>query len=425
MLKKIINVSIILFTFVLASCNAGPNGETLTPEENPALDPAPSATVEVEVNNEETEAPDQQELTEDTTELPYDVVYDEQFEIWDPCTEVLSNEMLEQIGAASFTGSDEEIAQQIYNWQEENMAYVGDPGLQMDVSYQGRWNMFLPGIFPASELLVEHVNEDGKVYGICSDYTIIFCAIANSYGLETRNNTFTNYKFSDANSWVDPETTRGLAQEEYDALNEKLINHGVALTYDQIDRVAREGYVHQRPEVKIDGEWVSFDGAGIAPTGDYLNEENYEVLPFDADYNNVMLYAPPAMENGKLNLENLAELLSHSPQLDYEGITDDAGNEHRAAKFNDLCRGLGLVPYFEDPYRVLEFLNIETDNPEDVLEDAPEIMQGYEEGTGKLFYALADFLIFENDIEAAEYVYLYNAITHSDLTVEEFSEYMQ
>lgn len=61
-----------------------------------------------------------------------------------------------------------------------SMVYIGDPGLQMDVPYQGRWNMFMPVIYTASELLVEHVNKDGKIHAICSDNTLIFCAIANS-----------------------------------------------------------------------------------------------------------------------------------------------------------------------------------------------------------------------------------------------------
>ncbi|MBU0974000.1 MAG: hypothetical protein KKC20_25410, partial [Proteobacteria bacterium] len=425
-IKKTISMLAILVLFFSSSCTSEAKSEPIALGDNSDLNSTSPVVEDSTSENPETNVSDQPAITNENEEFPYDVVYEEQFEIWDPFTEVLSDELLEEIGADGFTGSDEEIALQIFKWQQENMVYVGDPGLQMDVSYQGRWNLFLPGIYPASELIVEHVNKDGKIYAICSDYTLIFSAIANSYGLETRNSAFTKYKFSEVNQFVDPETTRGLALEEYDALNEKLTKHGVNLTYDQIDRVARESYVHQRPEVKINGEWVSFDGAGIAPTGDYLVVENFEALPYYAQYNNVMLYAPPALENGQLNIDHLAELLSNWPQLEYEGVTDDAGNEHRAARFIDLCRGLGLVPYYEDPNKALEFLKIDPANAEEVLDDLLEIMAVYEEGTGKKFYAIADFLAWEDEeMEPSRYVYLYNTITNGDLTEAEFIEYIQ
>ncbi len=425
-MKKIILVLTVLVVFLMTSCANQAKSDTISLDNSSDISSDSPVVEETTGDSQEASTPDQTPLVENNAKLIYEVVYDEQFEIWDPFTEILSDELLEKIGANNFTGSDEEIANQIFRWQQENMVYIDDPSLQMDVSYQGRWNLFMPGIYPASELLVEHLNGEGKIYGICSDYSIIFIAIANSYGLETRNNTFTKYKFSDVNQWVDPETTRGLAFEEYEALNEKLAKHNVNLTYDQIDRVARESYVHARPEVKINGEWVSFDGAGIAPTGEYLNEENYEALPYYAQYSNVMLYAPPALENNQLDVDHLAELLSYWPQLDYEGITDDAGNDHRAAKFIDLCRGLGLIPYYEDPYMVLEFLNIDSSNTEEVLDDLPEIMEDYQEGTGKLFYAIADFLIWgDEEIEPSKYVYLYNTLTNGDLTEAEFIEYIK
>ncbi len=424
--KRIIVILVVLFSIFSTSCNSKLQ-ESVVLQDTPNSDQKPPTANEVTGANQEKAATTQSPSIENKTTQPYKVVYEEQFKIWDPFTEVLTDELLKQIGAYGFKGSDEQIAQQIFKWQQENMVYIGDTGQQMDVSYQGRWNLFMPGIYPASELLVEHVNDKGKIYGICSDYSLIFCAIANSYGLETRNNIFTKYKFSEVNKWVDPETTRGLALLEYQALNEKLTKHGVNLTYGQIDRVARESYVHARPEVKINGDWVSFDGAGIIPTGDYLIKENYEALPYYADYNNVMLYAPVTFENDQINLENLAELLSYWPQLDYEGITDDAGNKNRAAKFIDLARGLGLVPYFKDLNVAIEFLKIDADNAKLILEETPEIMKKYEGDTGKLFYTIADILIYdgEEDIESSKYVSLYNSITGSNLTEEEFNEYMK
>ena len=425
MKKAFVVLLAICFIFIAVACN------NETKIENIESDQIETKTEEAKSTEspQATEAPTEA-LAEEVTafvEADYEIVYPESFEIFDPFDEVLSDELLRQIGADGFSGTDEEIAQQIFAWQEEHMRYVSDPGAQMDVSYQGRWNLFLPGIYPASELVLEHVGADGKIYAICSDYTLIFCAIGNSYGLETRCNTFTKYKFSEVNDWVDPSSTRGLSMEEYDALNVKMQAQGLNLTYDQIDRVARESYVHARPEIKIDGEWVSFDGAGIAPTGEYTNEENYEALPFYAQYNNVMLYAPVALANNRdLNLENLAELLSYYPQLEYDGITDEAGNENRAASYIDLCRGLGLVPCFYNPEDVIEFLRLPADKAEDILEDAPEIAQDYKDSTGKDFYIIADFLIYGDDeMAAADYISLYNAITGADMTEEEFNEYVK
>ena len=427
MIKKLIICLVVLMIFVPTSCSNAAKGESAALDDKSVLDSKSPGVEEAKDDNLELDEPDQPSITEVESDPPYEVVYDEQFAIWDPCTEVLSEDLLKQIGADGFTGSDEEIAQQIFDWQKENMQYISDTGRQMDASYQGRWNMFLPGIYPASELIVEHVNKAGKIYGICSDYALIYCVIANTYGLESRIAFFTKYKFSEVNEWVDPETTRGLAPEEYQALNEKLTKYGVNLTYDQIDRVARESYAHARPEVKIGGRWVSFDGASIPPTGDYLNDDYYEALPYYAQYNNVMLYAPPAFDfkNNQLNADNLAELLSHWPQLEYEGITDDAGNEHRAANFDDLIRGLGLVPYYEDTNKILGFLNIDKNSSEakEVLVLLPQVMKYYKGITGKPFYSIAQFLIWEDleeEIDPSRYVYLYNSITNSDLTEEEF-----
>lgn len=353
--------------------------------------------------------------------------YTEQFTIFDPYAETLSDDLLKQINADGFTGTDVEIAQQILDWQKANMYYVGNPSEQIDVSYAGRWNMFMPGIYPVDELVQEHVTADGKIYGICFDFAMVYTNIANSYGLETRVTYFPEY-FSEVNDWVDPATTRGLSMEEYDALNKKLIAKNVTLTYDQIDRVAREGYVHARAEVNIDGKWIAYDGVPSI-TGKFLVDENYLSLPFDYAYNDILLYAPVTLEDGKtLHIEALVELLSYYPLIEYEGITDDAGDLNRAASYIDLCRGLGLVPYYSDPREALTaFLLIPENQVDSALDDLPEIMADYEAGTGKNFYAIADFLVYgdEEELPAEIYVERYNTITGGSLTEDEFIMYLQ
>jgi hypothetical protein len=89
---------------------------------------------------------------------------------------------------------------------------------------------------------------------------------------------------------------------------------------------------------------------------------------------------------------------------------------------------LGLAPYYSDPKEALtEFLMIPEESVDEALDDLPEIMSDYEEGTGKHFYAIADFLVYgdEEEIEADVYVQRYNTISGGNLTVEEFNTYLK
>jgi len=414
-MKKLL-VFILILLLLMGSVACSKNTDTIaeTPDVSTDISQPEDTDAASDTDNSDTD-------TIDIVDRPYDIVFDETFQIFDPYAEALSDDLLISIGANGFTGSDAEIAQQIYDWQKTNMHYENDDNVISGVSFPGRWNMYLPGIFPASELLQERVLDNGNIYGLCWDYAIIYCSIANSYDLDVRASYFTKYTFSEANSWVDPETTRGLSVSEYNELNKKLTANGASFTYDQIDRVAREGFVHARAEVNINGEWVPYDAVPDV-TGDYLLSENYEALPWYYAYNNVLLYAPPSMENNILNIDNLANLLSYVPQIKYDGITDDAGNEHRASSFQNLARGLGLVPYFTDDKKAADFLNVSIDD----LEDSPEIAVDYEKATGKKFYIIADFLVYsEEEMEAESYVDLYNALTGSDMTIEEFNEYVK
>jgi len=343
-----------------------------------------------------------------------------QFEIFNPY-EALSEEDILYLEADGFTGTDQEIADAILAWQGEHMHYIGNPFEQPDISHPMRWNNMLPGIFPVSDMIHERVMEDGHIYGLCWDYAAIFNAIANYYGLEVRV-TANKVYMSEVDPNIDPSTANGMGPDEYEALRPRLEAAGLDLSYDQIDRAAHETWGHYRAEVRINGEWVGYDGAPGVSSG-----LTYEVAPWDEGYDADLLYAsveggsPQADDTG---LAALADALEDAPAADYEGMTDDNGDAHRAANMDDLMTGLGLVPYLTDPEDVLAFLQAG-----EMMEDFSEyagLIALYEAGTGKPFYVIADVIIYtSNTMSAEEYVPLYNALTGSDMTFEEFEMYVQ
>jgi len=55
-----------------------------------------------------------------------------------------------------------------------------------------------------------------------------------------------------------------------------------------------------------------------------------------------------------------------------------------------------------------------------------ETKEDYEKETGKLFYVIADYLIYADDeVEAMDYVQFYNAFTGSEITEDEFDEFVK
>jgi len=55
-----------------------------------------------------------------------------------------------------------------------------------------------------------------------------------------------------------------------------------------------------------------------------------------------------------------------------------------------------------------------------------EVKAEYEDATGKSFYIIADSLVYTiDDLEAADYVLYYNALTGADMTAEEVVEFVK
>ena len=413
-------ILIVTCLLVLAACSSNSTGSEVN------QDPPPEPTVEnqeaaaPEPTEEPTQAPETEEETEDMEDVGGIV---EQFEIFNPY-QAFSEEEMTALGAADFSGTDEEIAQMIINWQNTNMHYIGDPNQQADISHPMRWNYFLPGIYPVSDMVRDRRMADGKIYGLCWDYASIFVAMAEYYDLECR---VTAYKtlMSDLNPIF--QAGAGMNQEEYEAILPRLSDQELDIDYDHISHSARETWSHYRAEVKIGENWVAFDGApGVS---EEYAAYAYNLVNWDEGYDANLLYGEIAFSSEEgINIPVLAELLASAPVEGYEGIVDDAGNSNRAANMQDLVAGKGLVPYFKEIEDIKVFLEL-SDEDSSSLEDFDDMMEikaDFENGTGKLFYVIADYLIYADDeVEATDYVHFYSAFTGSEITEDEFDEFIK
>ena len=416
-------VFLITCLFVLSACSPKPTGSEVKSElpqdvtAQNSEDSASAPTAEAEPTVEP--VPTEESEVEQTEEAVGNI---EEFEIFNPYQAFSEEEMI-SLGAADFTGTDQEIAQMIINWQNGNMHYIGDPNQQADISHPMRWNYFMPGIYPVSDMVQERLMADGKIYGLCWDYASIFTAMASYYGLDVR---VTAYKalLSDLNPQF--QKGAGMSMEEYEAILPRLTEQGLNIDYDHISQSSRETWSHYRAEVKIGEEWVAFDGApGVS---EEYAAKTYSVAAWNEGYDTNLLYGENLFHKQVLDFAVISELLASAPIDGYEGITDDAGNPNRAIAMMDLISGKGLVPYFEEQEDIMAFLSI-ADGGEFTDEDLVELMEiktEYEDETGKLFFAIADCMIYvEDDVEAADYILYYNAFTGSNMTVAEFEMYVQ
>ncbi len=204
-------ILIVACLLVLAACSSN----STSSEVNQDLPPEPSVESQEAAAPEPTEEPTQVTETEEETEEVEDVGdIVGQFEIFNPY-QAFSEEEMTALGAADFSGTDQEIAQMIINWQNTNMHYIGDPNQQADISHPMRWNFFLPGIYPVSDMVQDRRMADGKIYGLCWDYASIFTAMASYYDLDVR---VTAYKtlMSDLNPQF--QKGAGMSKEEYEAI---------------------------------------------------------------------------------------------------------------------------------------------------------------------------------------------------------------
>jgi len=194
--------------------------------------------------------------------------------------DALDYEEIKSIHADGFTGTDEEKATSIYEWQKKNMV-LQSPMEQADVSYAMRWNYIMPGIYPVDEMIVDRIKDvDGtkKIYGVCWDFSALYSAIARYYGLTTRIRAYRSYMSDrpENSEWNQKQGSDiGLSPEEYEAFNVLQKKKDLEFPYEIINQEAKETWEHYRAEVKIGEEWKAFDATD--PTGEWAEDSNYTI----------------------------------------------------------------------------------------------------------------------------------------------------
>ncbi|MEI7941986.1 MAG: hypothetical protein WCH76_02315, partial [Candidatus Riflemargulisbacteria bacterium] len=178
----------------------------------------------------------------------------------------------------NIASSDVEIADAILDWQDNHMKYRN---ATVD-SYAMRWNYIMPGIYHVRNLIPDRTSVDSKIYGLCWDYAAIFNALAEYYGLGVRVTAWKDYM-----SGV-PGGYNGMGTDEYNVLKVKLLLNSLGFSYDEIRNATKETYKHYRAEVRISGNWTSYDGT--YPTGAYLVTSNYSEVKWNDYYSTNLAY---------------------------------------------------------------------------------------------------------------------------------------
>lgn len=352
---------------------------------------------------------------------------------------VLTEADIIALGADGFIGSDEEIADQIRDWQIDNMIYASSSMNYPDVSYSMRWNYAFPNMYTSKDML-ENMKDGDKYYGVCYHYALIFASIAQYYDLDVRV-TNTTVKPSDVidNPFYSA-TSKGLALVEYEAFSAWLATKGMDSNdypYEAVNLVMAETALHYRGEVKIGDTWTRFDQYDSVTEGATTYEfvetnwlEGYQEAAF-ADYVTRLKNGEDLRGEGYASAyEEFLEgrlIKIETGEVDiFEGITDDAGNEHRASTINEVMQGLGLVPYFNNKSDVLAFFeNASWVNEE--IDEMFEVKAQVEAETGGLFYVICDLMIFAEveTISYDAYATQYLGFTGEEVLEEVFNAFIK
>lgn len=380
-MKHSLLVFLLVLTMLVPGCNAS-SGEKESADTPP----------EVLETGEESDAGttvtggDEEKETTGTGQLSPDIVH---FTASSPVA-VFTDEDIAYLGIEC-SGTDTEIADCIRIWQVENMVYGYGGGPDGDMSDPIRWNYFLPGIFSSKDIIYEQVTQ-GKVYGICFNFAVVYASIAEYYGLETRV-VSTISKPSDSNPTIT--FTDGMAPAEYERLKVKLDALGLNYDYEAVRLVAEETPTHYWAEVRLNGEWISLDASQASTGGsteaEFISTGDFEVVDWlSRDMSATLEAYQQKLDNG----ERLPQSGDGSPPSTgtvdgaYTGINDDLGQTGRAANIDDLMAGLALAPYFENIADAYDFINL-PDSARDLAGEDQAIKDRYEEITGRSFYLVA------------------------------------
>jgi len=292
------------------------------------------------------------------------------------------------------SGGDEEIAGCIRKWQEDNMIYASPDKGYDDAPDPMHWNYFLPGIWSSKDIIYEH-TDNGKVYGICHDFAIVYCSIANYYDLECRVINTKSRPCEQAGG----EPQSGMLQEEYDRNKAKLDENGLDYSYAAVNAVAEGTPTHYWAEVYLNGEWVAEDGSQKATGGstktEFIATNDFEVTDW-------------------LSRDKTELLESYS----YEGITDDLGQSGRAANIDDLMQGLAFAPYFDEAEGARDFVRAGDAITETDLSEAMEDKEAYESCSGKKLYLVCYFACDGDELEGAEWIERYELLSGGELDLD-------
>lgn len=173
----------------------------------------------------------------------------------------------------SCSGSDEEIADCIENWQSDNFTFcVGSDGEDLipECSYFLEYNEILPGIMTSKDVIYNN-RVDDKIAGICMDYAAVYCSIAEYYGLECRVMRSTTHYCDEM--YCDEEDEAGWMIFDYMAFQPLLSQNGLDFSLDAINSVAEDNWAHYWAEVLIDGEWEFRDASARDTADRYARNE--------------------------------------------------------------------------------------------------------------------------------------------------------
>lgn len=262
-----------------------------------------------------------------------------------------------------------------------------------------RANYVLPGLFTSQDM-IQTRQQDGKVYGICFDYAVIYCSIAEHYGLECRVVNSISKPSERPGTYV-PITT-GMSEEEYKRWNEQLKTKGIDYDYDVLRLIARETPGHYWAEVNLDGEWEVMDATrstvGGSTVSEYVATGDFEVTDWFASDSSQAAYEYALriaqgedLRNegydsvGEQFMEGREVAEAYGDAANYEGIEDSLGQTGRSANMNDFMQGYGLMPYLPTCQAACEFLGA----PEECYEECQEeneILACYESCSGDPYY---------------------------------------
>lgn len=373
---------------LLAACSSKPNTVLVpdTPEPTPELiEAAPNTDEEAEVQDT-----NEEEASKETTqEVP-------RFITTSPVVPFTEDEIL-GLGV-NCEGSEQEVAQCIKSWQETNMLYCQDTDLE-DCSDVIRANYVLPGLYTSQEMIKTR-QQNGRVYGICFDYAVIYCSIAEYHGLECRvvNSISKPSERPGANVPI----THGMAEEEYVRWNDQLKTKGVDYSYDVLRLIARETPEHYWAEVNLDGNWTVLDATRINMGGntetEYIQSGDFELTDWFASDSSQQAYdyavriaSGEDLRNegydsvGEQFLEGREVASAYGDAANYTGIEDSLGQTGRSGNMEDFMQGYGLMPFLPTCQDACAFLGAPEECYED-CEEENEILTCYESCSGDPYY---------------------------------------